>query len=591
MKTTAGTTVPGWRNRIRLAGIGVFCLCLATHLLWALVWAVAGGRPETVVEPRGYGNVLGDMEPRLRVTSREIPGLPYRVTTDDQGFRGRQSVRAARRPGSLRVLCVGDSFTYGVGVDDAQTFPAQLQTLLAKRLPESDVEVVNAGVPFYDLFDELGYYREKGARLAPDVVVLQFYINDLEAMAGSFFRQDLLRRQGGDYNVFEQAIGREAVERRINAWLEARFPRLVKLVRGGATPPGPSPAETGPFASYHLHPTAVEDALLHDRGRLLAARTDTEARRLWDNYRRALLEFRDAVAATGAKLLFVIAPDDAQVREDRNQPAAALVPFCRQHGIAVLDLARTFRRMSGENVDRYYLLPINGHINADGNTILATAVADSLHVARQGKRFAVTVDPVWPAFGYERPLVLDLPFTGHGLAPVRQGPLRVSVVRSRNLVPWSVDTGHGGNRISGLRPDVSQGPLGELVLRLDADMPLDQVTVTLFRKLAPPVNGYVLLGWSRHDGDYRTVLFGSDADVAKPESYETSRFTEIDLRDAPARELYLRLELRNEARIFAESVTPPWRRFEIVGYPAAQPASAAATDRPASPADPGQRPD
>jgi hypothetical protein len=363
-------------------------------------------------------------------------------------------------------------------------------------------------------------------------------------------------------------------------------------VRGGA-PQGPSRAETGPFAAFHVQPTPGERQAIGDRRLLLSARSAAQTRRLWDNYRRALLEFRDAVTASGAKLLFVLAPDAEQVREDFNQPAAELVPFCRRNGIPVLDLARQLRAMSGEKVDRYYLLPLNGHVNADGNTVLAAAVADSLGVGRKDGKLEVTVVPVWPAFGYEHPMAVDLRFAKNGLEPVETGPLRVRVVRSRNLLPWSVDLAHGKNRISGIVPDMARAPVGELVLRLDADVPLDQVSLTLFRKFSPPINGYLLLGWSRHDGDYATALFASDGDVAAPEGYETSRLTEIDLRDAPTRQLYLRLELRNEVRIFGESLAPPWRRFEIVGYPATDEnaVTGAATDRPASPADPGRRPD
>ena len=75
------------------------------------------------------------------------------------------------------------------------------------------------------------------------------------------------------------------------------------------------------------------------------------------------------------------------------------------------------------------------------------------------------------------------------------------------------------------------------------------------------------LAWSRDDQDYRTVLFASDKDVTAPEGFEVNRLVELDLRDAPARRLYLRLVLRNEAQIFVESKDPPWRRFEVVGYP------------------------
>ncbi len=569
------TASTGARRLAHLGGAIVFCLCLCVHLLLALYWAVTGTRPPARVEPRGYVNVLGDLEPRLRLVDREIPDLPYRVTTNSQGFRGKRPVGTQRPAGSLRVLCLGDSYTYGVGVDDAAAYPALLETILQKRLPGREVQVINAGVPFYDIFDELSYFREKGARLKPDVVVLQFYINDLEAMAGSFFREDLLHRQGGVYNAFDQWIGRETVERRLIAWLEGHVPGLYRAVGTGSLPQGPSRAATGQFASFHVEPTEAERALLGDRKRLLTADAAVASGRLWENYRQALLLLRDAVEANGARFLFLIAPDVAQVREDLNQPAAALVPFCREHGINVLDMTRRFRSMSGEEPERYYLLPKNAHHNAAGNTIIAQVVADALRVLPGPARPSVRVEPAEAAFDYADPVVLNLRFGPQGVLPAANGPMRVATARVDNLTSWSVDIGNGQNTIGGLTPDVLKGPVGELVLRLDADVPLDQVSVTMFRKLSPPVNGYVELGWSREDRDYKTLLFASDKDVPEPEGYESGRLAEIDLRDAPAKRLYLRLVLRNEARIFTESKEPPWRRFEVVGYPSSRAATAA----------------
>mgnify|MGYP001447690821 CR=1 FL=1 len=558
--------VSGPKRVAYLVRVIAFCGLISLHLVVILYWVATGSRPSVRVEPKGYNNVLGDMEPRLHMMDREIPGLPYAVTTNAEGLRGTEPVGLAREPHSLRVLCLGDSYTYGVGVADPFTYPAQLQLLLKKRLPGRPVQVINAGVPFYDIFDELAYFREKGVRLAPDVVVLQFYGDDLEAMAGSFFRQDLLVRQGGAYNVLDQLSGREAVERWINAWLEARLPRLLAACRAGDIPGGPSPGQTGPFRSYHLQPTDRERELLTNHTALLQAGNIPDASRLWDNYRRALLVFREAVVASGAAFLFVIAPDVRQVREDLNAPAAALVPFCREHGIPVIDMNRVLRSMSGENPGRYFFVPLNAHPNVDGNTIVATTVADALHVAPEPGRPEVAVAPLVRSFGYVGPLTLDLRFDGDAVAPARKGPVSITTIRSHNLVPWAIDMG-GGNRISGLKADLARDPVGELVLRLDSQVPLDQVSVTFFRRLFPPVNGFVQLAWSRDDKDYRTMLFASDKDVAAPEDFEVNRLVEVDLRDQPARQLYLRLVLRNEAQIFGESKYPPWRRFEVVCYP------------------------
>jgi|GEM_PF-1705283 len=574
--------VPGGPRRlILLAGIVVFVCLIASYLVLDAALAVVGKRPAPVVEPKAYSNVLGDLEPHLSLVAREIPGLPYGVATNDQGLRGGRNVSPRPAANALRVLCLGDSFTYGVGVDDRFTYPALLEQFLQARLPDRTVEVLNAGVPFYDIFDETAYFLEKGRRMRPDVVVLQFYINDLEAMAGAFFREGLLAREGGVYNRLDQMTGREGVERRLNDWLWNRFPGFVDFWREGGQPAGPFPKDR-PVARCHIQATDEERALLGDRMRLLDQASLPAMARFWDNYRHALVALRDAVQASGAAFLLVLAPDVGQVREDRNAPAAALVGFCRENGIPVIDLARQFRKMAGEKTDRYYLLPYNGHPNVDGNTLMAKAVADALQASPGASRLPIGVAPVSRAFDYSGPVSLNLRFDGQGgVLPARNGPVAVATVSSDNLTV-RVDKG-AGNDIAALMADLRRGPTGRLVLRLDSDVPLAQVSLTFFRRLFPPINGFVQLEWSRDGEAYEALAFASDKDVPAPESLETSRLVELDLRDKPARQLYFRIVLRNEAWIFVESREPPWRRFEVVCYPAGETAGQARGEAALSP--------
>ena len=37
--------------------------------------------------------------------------------------------------GAARVLCLGDSYTFGAYVDDTETWPAQLEEILKERSP------------------------------------------------------------------------------------------------------------------------------------------------------------------------------------------------------------------------------------------------------------------------------------------------------------------------------------------------------------------------------------------------------------------------------------------------------------------------
>jgi hypothetical protein len=94
------------------------------------------------------------------------------VTTNSLGFRGPE-LRPREPRDRTRVLVLGDSFTYGVGVEDDATFSA--------RLAASDpgLEVLNAGVNGYATSHELLLLREVGLGVQPDLVLLAFFWNDV----------------------------------------------------------------------------------------------------------------------------------------------------------------------------------------------------------------------------------------------------------------------------------------------------------------------------------------------------------------------------------------------------------------------------
>jgi lysophospholipase L1-like esterase len=92
------------------------------------------------------------------------------------GFRDVERV-PAKKPGMRRVIMAGDSITFGIGVNQDEAFPQELQRRLLERGLE-DVEVWNAGVPGYSMPDHLGLLRSRLLALAPDMIVLQIGRND-----------------------------------------------------------------------------------------------------------------------------------------------------------------------------------------------------------------------------------------------------------------------------------------------------------------------------------------------------------------------------------------------------------------------------
>ena len=81
---------------------------------------------------------------------------------------------------TVRVLMLGDSLTFGWGVPMDKTYSKQVESLL--RAQGQAVEVINTGVGNYNTSMEVEYFFEHGLKLRPDIVVLNYFINDAEPM-------------------------------------------------------------------------------------------------------------------------------------------------------------------------------------------------------------------------------------------------------------------------------------------------------------------------------------------------------------------------------------------------------------------------
>lgn len=98
----------------------------------------------------------------------------FYLTTNLQGFRQPSSPPP---DAATRVLVTGDSTAFGVGVDDEEAWPSQLQGLLSERMAKA-VEVVNAGVPGHSTLQAIRMAEKYGLEPKPDVLVLCAGFND-----------------------------------------------------------------------------------------------------------------------------------------------------------------------------------------------------------------------------------------------------------------------------------------------------------------------------------------------------------------------------------------------------------------------------
>ena len=134
-----------------------------------------------------YDATLGWFHAPHATASTPAPGSEtVEIRINSLGLRGPE---IAHERGTLeRILVFGDSFAFGVGVDEAYLATTRLQELLASSVP-GGLEVINLGVSGYSTDQELLLLERLGSELDPDIVVLIVCDNDYNANSEDFVYQ------------------------------------------------------------------------------------------------------------------------------------------------------------------------------------------------------------------------------------------------------------------------------------------------------------------------------------------------------------------------------------------------------------------
>lgn len=131
---------------------------------------------------------------------RMVPGLkgylkeaeftqPFQLNS--LGFREKE-YNKRKSEGSYRIIGIGDSFTWGAGVSQSDTFIKRLERALNSDFNEVNYEVFNWGVSAWGTAQEFLCLEHQALAYQPDLVILQYYTgNDMaDNIYSSIFRLD-----------------------------------------------------------------------------------------------------------------------------------------------------------------------------------------------------------------------------------------------------------------------------------------------------------------------------------------------------------------------------------------------------------------
>jgi lysophospholipase L1-like esterase len=122
---------------------------------------------------------------RKAILRRFSPSIPaefknnpkWEVKLNSEGFRNPE-FSTAKPPNTVRIVCLGDSWTFGHNADQDKTYPQRLAVLLKESFPNMNIEVLNLGMLASTSHIGLQLLQQRALSLNPDIVLIGYSMND-----------------------------------------------------------------------------------------------------------------------------------------------------------------------------------------------------------------------------------------------------------------------------------------------------------------------------------------------------------------------------------------------------------------------------
>ena len=309
--------------------------------------------------------------PRRLFTPTDDPHLPYVLTpgidvsmrgmhveVNEHGLRG-PAISTRPAPGVHRILALGDSVTFGEGLQVEEAFPALLERELAARTG-ARYEVLNAGVEGYNAEAELAFLRERGLVLGPETVVVGFNLNDYDyapalGPLGILTRDPLAR-------VSTRSLANVSEFYFLLRWLVATRGRPFgdpRVTAALTRRPGERFSDLDRYVSalrkrYYAHPSDG----------------------CWQVMVDALRGLGETARAHRLRLVVAILPDGDQVGvpDPDLLPQRKVLAICAEAALDCLDLHPAFAAAARDGELFFDIM----HPNAAGHRLIARALAEHL---------------------------------------------------------------------------------------------------------------------------------------------------------------------------------------------------------------------
>ncbi len=287
-------------------------------------------------------------------------GETYNINS--AGFRGvEHSIK--KPPGIKRIVAVGDSFTFGMSVNQQEAYFFQLEKILNQG--KKGFEVLSRGVMGYNMWQHYEMLKKNAIPYQPDLVVLEIYIDDILYSKPPYKSPDDWEGK----NPFEPKDMEAGIMRHSylfnllinsNSLFETKYRyrrghRYLKGIKERKEELGPA----NPENIYH---------------KIMYGKLDAKK---YLEFSDTFKKFVATSKVAGIPVLIFMIPDAAQLN---NPPAQTSTRFlkqvCENNQVPFLDLTPIFEKEVDPNT--LYLFPLDAHTSAKGHRLIAESIVRAI---------------------------------------------------------------------------------------------------------------------------------------------------------------------------------------------------------------------
>jgi len=299
------------------------------------------------------------------------PEFRIEIATNSLGLRDREYF--AKESDDYRILALGDSFTWGgYGIASNETFLKILEKRLNEKSPDTNYQVINAGVPGYGTKEEMFYLINRGYKLQPDLVILNFFVgNDF---LGNIESEGLTAKDG----ILVKKKFKVTTAEKVRSFMLIHLHSYRLIEKKVIT-------LFGNFIEKHIRGKIQQDGY---QSELFLKAINDDIKSQIDTVKELLNNMNSYLSSNDIKFVIVVIPLKYQVDEnlkelfiknnyrvgeevDMEFPEKIIVEWALQNDVSVIDL---LPRLSALNQNNDFYWKLNPHFNVKGNEVVGSII-------------------------------------------------------------------------------------------------------------------------------------------------------------------------------------------------------------------------